>query len=77
MAPEAEEGGTAQRTILGLTTGGGISYHLTPSASVDWSLRYTFGNLDQPACPGSSDTVRTCATSTRASLGMTWYLLSR
>jgi hypothetical protein len=75
--PEAAGGGTTRKTTLGLTAGGGLSYHLSPSTSLDWSLRHTLGNLEEPNCPDSEDAVRTCATSTRASLGVTWRPFSR
>lgn len=57
----------------GFTMGGGISYFLSPSVSMDASLRYSFGNLRRLTCPKSGETSRTCATSTRLNLGASWH----
>lgn len=57
----------------GFTLGGGMGYFVSPSVSLDASLRYSFGNLRQLDCPKSGETVRTCATSTRLNLGASWY----
>jgi opacity protein-like surface antigen len=77
VVPETAGGGTTQRTTFGLTAGGGISYNLTPATSLGWSLRYTFGNIEERKCPDSADAVRTCATSTRANFGVSWHPFAR
>lgn len=58
----------------GFTMGGGISYFLSPSVSMDAFLRYSFGNLRRLTCPKSGETSSTCATSTRLNLGASWHL---
>ncbi len=57
----------------GFTLGGGMGYFISPSVSLDASLRYSFGNLRQLSCPKSGEAIRSCATSTRFNLGASWH----
>jgi hypothetical protein len=63
----------AKRTTVGVTPGIGMSYFVSPSSTLDWSLRHTVGNAQQPRCPQTDDGGRSCLTSTRVNFGMSWY----
>lgn len=75
--PDAQGEGTVRRTVVGVTAGGGLNYHLSPSTALDWSIRHTFGDVSRWRCPDAADQVRTCSTTTRVNFGVAWYPLAR
>ncbi len=64
---------TRRQAGWGPTFGAGVSYALTPSFAFNASLHHTLGEFSSEQCSSRGDSVRTCATSTRLSVGFNWY----